>query len=39
MKRLGNLYQEICKFNNILNAYNEVCRNTRNKKSCKSQRI
>ena len=32
MKRLGNLYQEICKFNNILNAYNEVCKNTRNKR-------
>ncbi len=32
MKRKGNLYQEIYKFENIINAYNEVCRNTKNKK-------
>ncbi len=32
MKRKGNLYPEICKFENILAAYNEVCRNTRNKR-------
>lgn len=31
MKRKGNLYQNICNFDNILNAYNEVCRNTKNK--------
>lgn len=32
MKRKGNLYQDICKFENIEAAYNEVCKNTRNKK-------
>lgn len=32
MKRKGNLYQEIYKFENIVNAFNEVCRNTKNKK-------
>ena len=32
MNRKGNLYQEIYKFENIVNAYNEVCRNTKNKK-------
>lgn len=32
MKRIGNLYQNIYKFENIVNAYNEVCRNTKNKK-------
>lgn len=32
MKRKGNLYQEIYKFENIINAFNEVCRNTKNKK-------
>lgn len=31
MKRKGNLYQNICKMNNILVAYNEICRNTKNK--------
>lgn len=31
MKRKGNLYQNICDFNNIVSAYNEVCRNTKNK--------
>ena len=31
MKRLGNLYDNICKIENIKNAYNEMCRNTRNK--------
>lgn len=31
MKRLGNLYQNIYNFNNILDAVNEVCRNTKNK--------
>ena len=32
MKRIGNLYQNIYKFENIDNAYNEVCRNTKNKR-------
>lgn len=32
MKRKGNLYKNICKFDNILSAYNEVCKNTRNKR-------
>lgn len=32
MKRKGNLYKEIYKFENILQAYNEVCKNTKNKK-------
>ncbi len=32
MKRKGNLYKNICKFDNILSAYNEVYKNTRNKR-------
>ena len=32
MKRKNNLYQEIYKFDNIASAFNEVCRNTKNKK-------
>ena len=32
MKRICNLYQNIYKFENIVNAYNEVCRNTKNKR-------
>ena len=32
MKRYNNLYKNICKYNNILDAYNEVCRNTKNKR-------
>ena len=32
MKRLGNLYQTTYNFNNIINAFNEVCRNTKNKR-------
>lgn len=31
MKRQGYLYNNICKFDNIKSAYNEVCKNTRNK--------
>ena len=30
MKRLGNLYNNICKIENIQSCYNEVCRNTKN---------
>lgn len=32
LKRKGNLYQEIYKFENIVSAFNEVCRNTKNKR-------
>ena len=32
MKRFNNLYNDICKFENIVEAYNEVCRNTKNKR-------
>lgn len=32
MKRASNLYNEIYKFENILYAFNEVCRNTKNKR-------
>lgn len=30
MKRMGNLYENICKYENILAAYKEVCKNTNN---------
>lgn len=32
MKRTNNLYNNICEYSNIVDAYNEVCRNTKNKK-------
>ena len=32
MKRKGNLYKEICKIENITKAFEEVCRNTKNKR-------
>ena len=32
MKRIGNLYPNIYEFDNIVQAYNEVCRNTKNKR-------
>ncbi len=32
MKRKGNLYQKIYKFENIVGAFDEVCKNTKNKK-------
>lgn len=32
MKRKNNLYKNICDLDNIIDAFNEVCRNTRNKK-------
>lgn len=32
MKRKSNLYSDICKLENIMQAYDEICRNTRNKK-------
>lgn len=31
MKRIGNLYEQTYKLENILSAFNEVCRNTKNK--------
>ena len=36
MKRLGNLYEQTYKFENILSAFNEVCRNTKNKRKSAS---
>lgn len=32
MKRKGNLYQNLYKFENIQSAFNEVCKNTKHKK-------
>lgn len=32
MKRKGNLYENIYNFNNIVDAFNEVCKNTKNRK-------
>lgn len=32
MKRKGNLYKNICDINNIISAFNEVCKNTNNKR-------
>ncbi len=32
MKRLGNLYKNIYQMENIIEAYDEVCRNTQNKR-------
>ena len=32
MKRKGNLYKNIYNFDNIIKAYNEVCKNTKNKR-------
>lgn len=32
MKRKGNLYPAIYDFDNIISAYKEVCRNTRNER-------
>lgn len=32
MKRKNNLYSEICKFENIMKSFNEVCKNTKNKR-------
>lgn len=32
MKRMGNLYKNIYKIENIISAYKEVCKNTRNKR-------
>ena len=31
MKRKHNLYQEICKMENIISAFDEVCKNVKNK--------
>ena len=32
MKRVGNIYDKLCDINNIIDAYNEVMKTTRNKK-------
>ena len=32
MKRKSNLYENICKLENILSVFDEICRNTKNKK-------
>mgnify|MGYP004621295349 CR=1 FL=1 len=32
MKRKGNLYKDIYKFENLIDAYNEVCRNTKSQR-------
>ena len=32
MKRIGNLYENICKVEHIMQAFDEVCRNTKNKR-------
>lgn len=45
MKRLNNLYKNICNIENITASFNEVCKNTKNKrkvellKECKSSYI
>ena len=31
MKRINNLYHNIYKLDNIMDCFNEICRNTRNK--------
>ena len=31
MKRKGNFYRNICKMEHIVLAYNEICKNTKNK--------
>lgn len=36
MKRTGNLYENIYKLENIFDAFNEVCRNTKNKKKVRN---
>ena len=36
MKRKNNLYQNTYKMENILEAYNEVCRNTKNKRKVRN---
>lgn len=36
MKRKNNLYENIYKMENILNAYNEVCKNTKNKRKVRN---
>ena len=38
MKRKNNLYKNIYDINNILFVYNEVCRNTRNKRRVEALR-
>lgn len=38
MKRKNNLYKQICNLENIIGAYNEVCKNTKNKKRVQNYR-
>ena len=38
MKRNNNLYENICIIKNIEEAFNEVCRNTKNKILCEIPR-
>ena len=38
MKRKNNLYQEIYKMENIIQAFDEVCRNTKNKRKVRNYR-
>lgn len=38
MKRKGNLYSDIYKFENIVSAVNEVCKNTKNKRKVENFR-
>lgn len=38
MKRKTDLYKDICKYENIITAYNEVCRNTKNKRKVENLR-
>ena len=36
MKRKNNLYNEICKMENIISAFDEVCKNTKNKRKVRN---
>ena len=38
MKRKNNLYPQLCKIENILQAFDEVCRHTKNKKKVRNYR-
>ena len=37
MKRKNNSYNKIYDINNIISAYDEVCKNTRNKNKCEKR--
>lgn len=36
MKRKNNLYNDMCKMENIMQAFNEVCKNTKNKRKVRN---